>query len=109
MDAHELVRLKRAGEYNSAIGRLLGCTRKTVGKYVKWAGEHGLLDPERPLPEPAAVYALLNATMPQKQPPQQTSTLAEYEESVKAMRKAGMEIAAIKTRLQERHDCTGSA
>lgn len=104
MDIHELVRLKRAGKNNSEIGRLLDYRRKTVRKYVKWAGAQGLLEPECELPDVAAVHALLEETMPQKAPPQQTSTLEPYAHEVKAMRERDMEIAAIKTRLEERHD-----
>jgi transposase len=103
MDVHEVVRLKRAGRNNSEISRLLGCDRKTTQKYVKWAGHNGLLDTDRALPSADAVQTLLDETKPQQRPPQQTSTLEKYTQEVQRLRGFGMEIAAIKTRLEENH------
>lgn len=101
MDIHELVRLKRSGVVNAEIVRLLGCDRKTVRKYVKWAGEQGLLD--GPLRTAEAMHAMLEATVPQQVPAQQESSVAEYGDEIRAMRKDKVEMAAITARLQERH------
>ena len=103
VDVRELLRLKRAGHNQTQLARVLDCDRKTVRKYLKWAGEHGLLDVASELPDAATVHALLEKTMPQRRPPQQVSTLEGFADVVKAMRARGMEIAAIKTRLEEEH------
>ena len=102
MDIHELVRLKRAGLTNSEIGRRLACDRKTVRRYVRWAGEQGLL--VGPLRSTEAMHALLVATMPEQEPPQQVSSVTRYGDEIKELRRRGVEMAAIRTRLQERHN-----
>jgi len=101
MDIHELLRLKRAGLNNSEISRKLRCSRKTVRRYVKWAAGQGLLT--GPLRSVEAVHALLRATMPGRQPPQQVSSVAQYGDEIKEFRRRGMEMAAITVRLEERH------
>jgi transposase len=101
MDIHEIVRLKRAGRANAEISRLVGCRRKTVRKYVKWAGEQGLLEGD-PLPVDE-LHQLLEATMPTQQPPRQESSLAKYSDEIQALRKKKVELAAIRHRLEEKH------
>jgi len=99
VNVYELVRLKRMGRSNTEIARLLGCTRPTVVKYVTWAKGEGLLAGD--FPSAAHVQARLEATRPQRQPPQQVSSVAKYTERVRAMRERKMEIAAIRVRLKE--------
>lgn len=101
MDINELLRLVRAGESTSAIARMLGLNWRTVTRYRRWAGEQGLLVGD--LPDPATLHQLIAATLPVIQPPQQTSSVAPYREEIAAMRERGMEIAAIRSRLEERH------
>lgn len=101
MDIKELIRLVRAGENNSTIARVLGLNRRTVIRYRAWASEHGLLVGE-PL-DPAALQRLIATTLPAVLPPQQTSTVATYGEEIRQMRERGMEMAAIRSRLEERH------
>ncbi len=101
MDIRELVRLARAGESNSTIARVLGVNRRTVIRYRGWAGEQGLLSGE--VPEPAALQRLLATTLPAVQPPQQVSSVARYREEIAQLRGRGMEVAAIRSRLEERH------
>ena len=74
VDIHEIVRLKRIGQNNSEIGRALGCTRKTVRKHVKWAGENGLLEGEALSVE--ELHRLLAEVKPRTPPPQQKSSVA---------------------------------
>lgn len=101
MDIHEIVRLKRAGLSNAEIGRQLDRRRKTVRKYVKWAGEQGLLEgPAMPVEQ---VHELLEATMPAGQPPRQESSLAKYIDEILAFREDDVEMAAIRQRLEEKH------
>jgi len=101
MEINELIRLARAGESTSTIARVLGLNRRTVIRYRGWASEQGLLT-EAPM-EPAALQRLITTTLPPTLPPQQTSTVAEYGEEIAGMRERGMEIAAIRSRLEERH------
>jgi transposase len=99
MNVHELVRLKRLNRSNAEIARLMDCTRPTVIKYVDWAGREGFLDGE--LPDAATIQARLEATLPQRRPPQQASSIAKYTERVRELRALKMEIAAIRARLKE--------
>lgn len=101
MDINELIRLVRVGEHTSTIARMLGLNRRTVMRYRAWAEQQGLL--EGALPDPAALHQLIATTLPAMQPPQQTSSVACYREEIAGMRERGMEIAAIRSRLEERH------
>lgn len=101
VDIHELIRLKRGGRTNTEIGRLLGMNRSTVVKYVKWASQEGLL--EGAAADVAAVQGRLAATQPGAVPAQQVSSLAPYEEEIKRLRAEGVEMAAIRHRLAEKH------
>jgi transposase len=101
LEISEVLRLLRAGEGDRRIVGLLGLNRRTVAKYRSWAKAQGLL--EGSLPALAKVQALLDQTMPKVLPPQQTSTVAEYQGEIAELRARGMEIAAIRTRLEERH------
>jgi transposase len=102
MDIHEIVRLKRAGQSNAEIARLMGRRRKTIRKYVTWATEQGVLEGDALSVE--ALHRLLEETMPIPPPPKQLSSLAKYEDEIKDMREADVEMAAIRQRLQERHE-----
>jgi transposase len=101
MEINELIRLARAGESNCTIARVLGLNRRTVIRYRGWATEQGLLTSEAL--DAAALQRLITTTLPAVPPPQQTSTVAGYTEEIAAMRERGMEIAAIRSRLEERH------
>jgi len=101
MDVAELLRVLREGTGDRASTKLLNYNRRTVAKYRQWAQEHGLL--EGPLPAPAALHQLLDRTLPRPLPPQQTSSLAAYATEIAEDRARGMELAAIRVRLEERH------
>jgi transposase len=101
MDIVELVRLLRAGESDRTIGLLVGHNRRTVGRYHTWAAEQGFLEGE--MPTAAALHQRLATTLPRLLPPQQTSTLAVYTAEVHAYRQMGLEMAAIRARLEEAH------
>ena len=102
MDVMELVRLLRMGESDRAIAACLGHTRRSIARYRVWAQEQGLLQKEE-APTAAAVHRLLAQTLPVTPPPQQTSTVATYREEILAYRARGMEVAAIRGRLEEVH------
>lgn len=101
MDINELIRLARAEETTSAIARMLGLNWRTVMRYRTWADDQGLLAGD--LPDPATLHQLIATTLPVVHPPQQTSSVAAYRDEIGAMRERGMEIAAIRSRLEERH------
>lgn len=97
----EVLRLLRAGQSDRQIRAAVSLNRRTVAKYRSWAQEQGLL--EGPLPSARSVQELLDRTMPKVLAPQQTSTVAPYSDEIAQMRARGMEIAAIRTRLEEGH------
>lgn len=101
LDVHEIVRLKRAGTSHSKISQIMGRSRQTVVEYVKWATDEGFL--QDAMPDVATVEARLAVAKPGRVPAQQISSLSSYTEEVRAMRGSGMEIAAIRTRLMEKH------
>jgi hypothetical protein len=101
MDISELVRLLRAGESDRTITQLLGHNRRTIAKYRVWAREQGVL--RGAIPSSSDLHTLLARTLPATAPPQQTSTLAPYRAEVLAYRARGMEMAAIRGRLEEQH------
>jgi transposase len=97
----EILRLARASESNSTIAQVVGCNRRTVIKYRQWATEQGLLT--GPLPTAGALQRLLATTLPTALPPQQRSSLAPYREEIRTLREQGVEFAALRARLEERH------
>ncbi len=103
MEIHELLRLLRAGESERSITALLGYNRRTIHRYRAWAQTQSLLDPATALPDAATIQALLDRTLPPVSPPQQTSSVAVYRDEIASLRAQGVEIAAIRTRLAERH------
>lgn len=105
MDIIELIRdpagARRAGKSDRAIAHTLKYNRRTIVRFRTWATEQDLLTGD--LPTPAEMQRRLAATMPLPQPPQQTSTVAPYRAEIIGYRDRGMEVAAIRTRLEEVH------
>lgn len=101
MDIHELIRLFRAGASDRQIARLVGHNRRTVTRYRSWATKEGLLEGE--LPAVAELHRRLTTTLPTPVTPQQVSSVAPYAEEIAKLRARGIEIAAIRARLEERH------
>jgi hypothetical protein len=101
MDIHEVVRLLRDGASDREIRSLVGLNRRTVARYRRWAAEQNLL--AGPLPDVSALETQLRATLPAVLPPQQVSTVAVYRDEVVALRQQGVEVAAIRVRLEEAH------
>ena len=99
MDIGEIIRLLRAGESDRTIARVLGHNRRTVVRYREWAAAQGLLGGE--LPPAIQLQRLLATRLPSPRPPQQTSSVAPYAAEIARMRERGMEIAAIRGRLEE--------
>jgi transposase len=101
MDLLELVRLLRHGASDRTLTRVLRHNRRTIAKYREWATAQGLLHGE--LPSAAQLHALQTATLPALPPPQQRSSVEAYREEIAALRARGLEAAAIRVRLEERH------
>ena len=101
MDVQELVRLVRDGVSDREIAALVGLNRRTVSRYHRWASEQHLLD--GPFPNLGELHEQLQATLPMHLPPQQTSSVAAYQDQILAYRQQGLELAAIRARLEEQH------
>lgn len=101
MDVHEMIRLMRSGAGNRKIVAAVGRNRRTVSKFRKWAKEQGFLAGD--MPDMTQLQQRLEATMPVIDPPQQTSSVVAHAEEIRAMRSRGMEMAAIRVRLEEHH------
>lgn len=101
MEIHELVRLLRAGTSERRITTVLGYNRGTIRRYHAWAQAQDLLTGD--LPDAATLQALLDRTLPPAPPPQQTSSVAAFRDEIAALRARGIEVAAIRARLAERH------
>jgi transposase len=101
MDIHEVVRLLRDGASDREIRSLVGLNRRTVARYRRWAAEQDLL--AGPLPDVSELEARLRATLPVVLPPQQRSTVGAYRDEIVALRRQGVEVAAVRARLEEAH------
>ncbi len=100
MDIRELILQMRRYSSDRAVQRNSGMHRQTVKRYRRWATEQGLL--AGPLPGPEALAALVQATLPEKPPPQNVSSLEPYRAVISQLHKAGVEMTAILQRLRER-------
>ena len=104
-DIREILRRLQLGERARRIARDLEVSRNTVAHYQRWATQHGLLT--GPLPEPAALAALL-AVPPEKRPAQEQSLVEPFGEQVLAWHAQGVEGQAIWQLLVEQHGFGGS-
>ena len=101
MDVQEIVRLLRDGASDREIVGLVGVNRRTVSRYRRWAAEQGFL--VGALPGVPAVEERRQVSLPEVQPPQQSSTVQAYQAEIAAYRQQGVEVAAIRARLEEIH------
>jgi transposase len=100
MDIRELLLHLRAQSSDRQVARDTGFNRRTVKRYREWAQGQGLLEGELPVLE--EVQALLTASLPERTPPQNHSSLEAHREMVVKWVKAHVEVAAIRQRLMER-------
>jgi transposase len=100
MDIREILVRLRAKASHRQIERDLKIDRRTVKRYRAWAASQGLLTGE--LPPVEKLQALLETTLPDKQPPQTVSSVAGYRAVVEQLLKEKVEVAAIYERLKER-------
>jgi transposase len=101
MDIRELVLQLRQNRSDRAVAGNLRIHRQTVKHYRAWAEAQGLLG-AGPLPGLGEFEKLVQATLPEKAPPQNTSSVEPFREMVQTLRRQGVEMMAIKARLEER-------
>ncbi len=101
----DLLHRLRAGESERRITRDMGVSRQTVRKYHELAKHEGYLEKDSPLPDDKTLEKALG-TPPQ--PPRNISSIEPFGETVKELRKKGVEMVAILQRLQADHGYTGS-
>jgi transposase len=99
MDIREMIRHIREERSDRQIGKDLGVDRRTVKRYRQWAQEQGLLKGE--LPDHQSLLQLLDATMPEKMPPQNNSKAGPYQERIEKLLKEKVKVTAIYDRLRE--------
>lgn len=99
MEIREMIRHIREHRSDRQVGKDLGVDRRTVKRYRQWAQEQGLLKGE--LPDHQSLLELLNATMPEKMPPQNNSKAEPYRERIEKLLKEKVKVTAIYDRLRE--------
>ena len=101
----EIINRLRAGESERRIAQDLRLSRPTVHKYKLWGEEQGYLDPNQLLPTATELEVALG---PVRQPPQMTSSLADYQSFVEQLLAQGVEMTAIWQRLKDNYKYQGS-
>jgi transposase len=99
MDIRAILHHIQQGVSDRRTAEELGVNRRTVRQYRRWAQEQGLLS--GPLPPPEQLQARIKQTLPAQLPPQNRSSVAQYQEQIVKLHRQGVEIAAIWARLQE--------
>ena len=85
MDIREMIRHIREERSDRQIGKDLGVDRRTVKRYRIWAQEQGLLTGE--LPDHEKLLKMLDETMPEKVPPQNSSKADPYRGRIETLLK----------------------
>lgn len=101
----DLIQRLRAGESERRIARDMKISRPTVHKYHELARQQGYLEKEAVVPNDETLQAVLG---PGAQPPKIASSLEEYGEVVKTLRKQEVELVAIWQRLKDNYGYMGS-
>jgi transposase len=101
VDIRELVLHLRKNPSDRAVADKSKMHRQTVKRYRAWAAAQGLLGDE-PLPSLGELEKLVQATLPEKPPPQNISSVEPFRETVKNLRRTKTEMTAIHERLTER-------
>jgi transposase len=101
----DLIRRFRAGESERRIAQDMHISRPTVHKYHELARQQGYLEKGAEVPNDETLQAVLG---PGPQPPKIVSSLEEYGDVVKKLRKQEVEMVAIWQRLKDSYGYTGS-
>ena len=101
----DLLHRLRAGESERRIARDMQLSRQTVRKYHELAQSEGYLEKGSPLPDDKTLQKALG---PGTQPPRNISSVEPFGETVKELRKQGVEMVAILQRLQADYGYRGS-
>lgn len=100
MDIREILVHMRAQSSDRQVARDTGHNRRTIRRYREWAESEGLLEGELPALE--ELQKRLKASLPERTPPQNQSSVETYQELVEKWDKANVEVAAMHQRLRER-------
>jgi len=110
IDCQEMVRQFRMGRSDRAIARDLSAGRNTVAMYKAVAKARGWLAQEGPVPSLDEINKAFQRDQEDQNPAVcgPVSTVAVHEETVKALRREGVEMMAIWQILRDSHGFTGS-
>jgi transposase len=100
MDIREILLQMRAQNSDRQVARDTGHNRRTIRRYREWAETQGLLAGE--LPPLEELQNRLKASLPERIPPQNRSSVETYRELVEKWEKVNVEVAAMHQRLSER-------
>ena len=100
MDIREILNHIRAQSSDRQVARDTGHNRRTIRRYREWAQTQGLLAGE--LPPLEELQKRMKASLPERTPPQNVSSVASYRELIEKWEKANVEVAAMHQRLNER-------
>lgn len=100
MDIRGLLLHLRAGSSDRQIQRDMKLNRRTIKRYREWAKSQELLEGDLPAPEELAER--LESSLPEKTPPQNSSSAEAYREKIQELLEEEVEVAAIYQRLHER-------
>ena len=101
----DLIRRLKAGESERRIARDMRISRQTVHKYHELAKKEGYLAAEVEIPDDEELRDVLG---PGPQPPKIASSVEQFGEVVKTLRKQGVEMVAIWQRLRDNYGYSGS-
>ena len=101
----DLIRRLKAGESERRISQDMRMSRQTVHKYHELAKKEGYLEAGREIPTDEILESVLG---PGPQPPKIASSVEQFGEVVKTLRKQEVEMVAIWQRLKENYGYTGS-
>jgi transposase len=99
MDIREMIRHIREERSDRQIGKDLAVDRRTVKRYRQWAQEQGLLTGD--LPDHESLLKILDVTMPEKTPPQNSSKADPYRAKIEKLLSEKVKVTAIYDRLKE--------
>jgi transposase len=99
MEIREMIRHIREERSDRQIGKDLGVDRRTVKRYRWWAREQGLLTGE--LPDHQSLLRLLDETLPERMPPQNSSKAEPYRGKIEELVKKKVKVTAIYDRVRD--------